>query len=312
MDFRELLEYNEKLNAIDFIKMSNDYVEQLKVATSDIQSFNFNSTAKTELLEKTTYVQQQSITMQRLLSDVRISVQTMIAIEATKYYDNYSEEAYNNFLSLDYIEYKKRTTELSARTESLLKSRIGKYVGWNNPTLQVRPLDGLLTDFIVGGDPLYLVDVNSVFFKEIKTKYTNQYQDRLRFKETTKGDYKFSALPQNQIGFALCWNMLEFVPAWDITNYLSSIYDVLKPGGIAIISYNNCERPGSFQTAEINYRSFILKTDMVKRVTDLGYEIIATFDEDSTISWIEVKKPGELTSNRAGQTLASIINVKGK
>jgi hypothetical protein len=50
------------------------------------------------------------------------------------------------------------------------------------------------------------------------------------------------------------------------------------------------------------------KRDIEKIVLELGYEIITSRDIDTHVSWFEVKRPGEIESLRAGQTLAKIID----
>ena len=53
--------------------------------------------------------------------------------------------------------------------------------------------------------------------------------------------------------------------------------------------------------------SFIPKTILVDIIKGYGYIDIRTYDYESTVSWVEFRKPGELTSQRGGQTLGKII-----
>jgi ubiquinone/menaquinone biosynthesis C-methylase UbiE len=114
-------------------------------------------------------------------------------------------------------------------------------------------------------------------------------------------------LPQNQFGFVFSWNTFNYLSLDQINHYLKEIYNVLRPGGACMFSYNDGENAISALRAEDKLMSFVPKTILRKVVNDNGFINIKTNDMDSAISWIEFQKPGELQSNRTGQTLGKII-----
>ena len=92
-----------------------------------------------------------------------------------------------------------------------------------------------------------------------------------------------------------------------INQYLREIYKVLRPGGACMFSYNNGERPLCALRSEEKLMSFMPETILKKEVRQHGFTNIKTENLDSTISWIEFKKPGELTSAKAAQAVGKII-----
>jgi hypothetical protein len=47
---------------------------------------------------------------------------------------------------------------------------------------------------------------------------------------------------------------------------------------------------------------------ILQLATTIGFEIEFTWSDDGPATWIELRKPGELTSLRGGQTLAKIVS----
>ena len=86
---------------------------------------------------------------------------------------------------------------------------------------------------------------------------------------------------------------------------------VLRPGGVIIFTYNNCDYPKAIDKVDEMYYCYTTGTQMKKICSSIGFEILRLtaigYDElDNGISWLEIKKPGKLGSIRAAQGLASI------
>ena len=73
-----------------------------------------------------------------------------------------------------------------------------------------------------------------------------------------------------------------------------------------MFSYNNGERYSCAKFVEEGYMSYMPKNLLVSLAANLGFNITATFDEEDTISWIEITKPGELKTIKAHQVLGEI------
>jgi len=194
------------------------------------------------------------------------------------------------------------TTEDAA---TLIRSRIGFYTDWRFPGLEIGPGDGAWTDMLVACDPLYLIDHNDECLVTTKSQFSPKYQNRLRC-YTNRGE-GLHMLPQDQFGFVFSWNTFNYFSFNQIHDYLGDIWDVLRPGGACMFSYNNAERPLCARRAEDLLMTFVPKSMLVGMLEGFGFKQIKTQDVDSTVSWVEFRKPGQLESNRTGQTLGKII-----
>lgn len=193
--------------------------------------------------------------------------------------------------------------------------RIRNYTSWKYPTLEIGPGDGAWTEHLVAGDPLYLVEVHKEFIDSTLSKFNPTYRNRLRpyLLKSHDGEPAFdlSELPQNQMGFVFAWNVFNYFPLKETTAYLKEIYNVLRPGGVALFTFNNCEFPQCAEYVESGFRSWMPATLLEDTCKSLGFEIIVIRNIEETVHWIEIKKPGELKTVKGHQVLGKIINVNG-
>ena len=196
---------------------------------------------------------------------------------------------------------------MHADVRKLVKGRLGHYVSWKHPALEIGPGDGLWTEDLVGFDPLYIVDVHEEFLNATKQRFSPEYQRRIRPYQIAHGD--LSALPKEQFGFVFAWNVFNYFSIDTIEMYLANIKPLLKPGGVVMFSYNNCENYKSVEMFENHFMTYVPNKDLMAVIKRQGYKVIAVRDEPTMTSWVEISAPGELTSQRAGQTLGKILNV---
>ena len=193
------------------------------------------------------------------------------------------------FKTADYIRINRNLT-VTAATADRMKAHIGRHIDWKYPGLEIGPHDGMWTRELVAADPLYIVDYDHEFLDSTKALFSQQYQNRLRcYNNLGRG---LHMLPQNQIGFVFSWNTFNYMSLSQIRIYLDDIFKVMRPGGSAMISYNNAEQPFSAQRSEEGLMTFIPKRILHKAAQDFGFENIKTVNADTAISWIEFKKPG--------------------
>ena len=204
-------------------------------------------------------------------------------------------------------EYNREFQKLPITNEAAasVRSRIGFYTDWRFAGLEIGPGDGAWTQDLVACDPLYLIDYNDECLTTTKNQFSEKYRNRLRC-YTNRGE-GLHMLPQDQFGFVFSWNTFNYFSFNQIGDYLKEIWKVLRPGGGCMFSYNNAERPLCAQRAEDHLMSYIPKSILVDMIEGYGFEQIKTQDVDSTISWVEFRKPGDLMSQRTGQTLGKII-----
>lgn len=196
------------------------------------------------------------------------------------------------------------------RSEILVRAR--KYTDWRYPVLEIGPGDGVWTEHLIAGDPLYIVDIHQEFLDSTLSKFNTIYRNRIRpYLIGAHGisDADLSELPQNQFGFIFSWNVFDYFPLQHVDAFLKQGMNLLKPGGVMMFSYNNCDVVQCAEYAENGFRSWMPKSLLTKTCTDIGFEIINYGHTEETISWIEIKKPGTLKTVKAHQVMGEIVNI---
>lgn len=194
--------------------------------------------------------------------------------------------------------------------EKQLSAKISSYSDWHYPSLQINPREKHWIDYMVAGDPLYLMSHDLNVIKNLINPYPDLYQSRLRLYENK--DIDFSILPQEQFGFVLCWDNFNYLSFEKIKPYVKEVFKLLRPGGKFVFSYNNCD----LETSAGNFEDFSAGWCTTKLLIDLfdeiGYQLvefknIKIDDPTRYISWVEVRKPGVLKTVKAHQAIAQIL-----
>jgi SAM-dependent methyltransferase len=173
----------------------------------------------------------------------------------------------------------------------------------------IRPGLEKFVEDMVGFDPLYLIDQDHNLLLPAFNKFPEEYQRRLRLytvRENVDSEI-LDKIPNNQFGICLVYNFFEFKP-FEITRaYLTEIYQKLKPGGTLIMTFNDCDRDKAVKLAEQRYACYTPGSIIKQFATTVGYDQTFSWNNNGPTTWLELKKPGTLTSLKGGQTLAKII-----
>jgi len=187
--------------------------------------------------------------------------------------------------------------------------RLSQYANWKYSALIIRPGLETFIENMVAYDPLYLVDLSHDYLAPAMNKFNEQYQNRLRpYVVSEELDQNILAkIPNDQFGMCLAYNYFNFRPFEILKKYLAEIYQKLKPGGILAFTFNDCDRPSAVRLVE-NYYCCYTPGYLVRELAiSTGYEIVYSWSDPGPTTWLELKKPGELTSLKGGQTLAKIV-----
>ena len=187
--------------------------------------------------------------------------------------------------------------------------RLNQYANWKYPALIIRPGLETFIENMVAYDPLYLVDLSHDYLAPAVNRFNQQYQNRLRpYAVSEDLDQEILAkIPDNQFGMCLAYNYFNFRPFEILKKYLAEIYQKLKPGGILAFTFNDCDRPSAVTLVENYYCCYTPGYLVRELAVSMGYEIVYTWNDPGPTTWIELKKPGELTSLKGGQCLAKIV-----
>jgi SAM-dependent methyltransferase len=202
-----------------------------------------------------------------------------------------------------------RRIGISEQHQSFIQSRIGYHSDWHYPGMIIRPGRESWIEHMVACDPLYVVDQDHELFVPVKSRFNDVYQNRLRYVVIRESldPGMMSVLPNEQIGFCLAFNFFHFKPFEIMRCYLAEIYTKLRPGGTLAFTFNDCDRRGAVENAE---RSFMCYTpgSMVRSLAEsLGFVMQHRYEIDAAVTWIEMQKPGEISSLRGGQSLAKVV-----
>lgn len=212
--------------------------------------------------------------------------------------------------------------------EKIICPRISSYSDWRFPGLQLhcryfRPEHSMYPvpdkfanptfriNSMVANDPLYLVGNDIHHLKEITSVYNNLYQNRLRLYEIKQRN--LSALPYAQFGFILCWDFLNYLPIETVKWYLNECIRLLRPGGTLMFSYNNGDIVSSARLFDEGRAAWATSKSIENIIKEIGFEIIRFEDhptndnEDTWVSWVEVKKSGALTTVRLNQAMGAVL-----
>lgn len=194
------------------------------------------------------------------------------------------------------------------RSEVLVRAR--KYTDWRFPALEIGPGDGEWTEHLIASDPLYIVDLHQEFIDSTLKKFNPVYRNRIRpyiVGSHNISDTDLSMLPKNQFGFIFSWNVFNYFPLEYAKTLLAQCVNLLRPGGVMMFSYNNCDVYQCAEYAERGLASWMTESMLKQTCTDLGFEIISMSSTEETVHWIEIKKPGELKTIKAHQVLGEIV-----
>jgi hypothetical protein len=195
------------------------------------------------------------------------------------------------------------------QTKITLQARLMSYANWKYPGLIIRPgLEDFIDD-MVAFDPLYIVDQNYDLLEPATKRFPDQYRRRLR--QYTINEWQpepvLDKIPNGQFGICLVYNFFEFRPFEVIKKYLIELYAKLKPGGVLIMTFNDCDHSKAVELVEQHYACYTPGYLVKDLAISLGFEVNFSWNDGGSSTWLELHKPGKLTSIRGGQTLAKVI-----
>ena len=276
------------------------------VGTQSIQLRNFKQQLDTEYNAINQHIDQFEIQLNELKQSIKLQIELEEKYWFQESYRLYDQEMRND--SAEHI--LNRRPILDEETENLLRVRIQNYVDWQHPGMIIQPGLEKFVEDMVGFDPLYLIAQQHDLLVPAFDRFPEEYQRRLRL-YTVKEELDHAILekiPNSQIGLCLVYNFFEFKPFEIVRKYLTEIYQKLKPGGTLIMTFNDCDRDKAVKLAEQHYACYTPGTMIQQFVATVGYDQIFSWNNNGPTTWLELRKPGTLTSLRGGQTLAKIVH----
>jgi hypothetical protein len=202
-----------------------------------------------------------------------------------------------------------RRPEISADTLQFYRTRLTRYNSWHHAAMIIRPGREPFIHDLLASDPLYLVDESHDLLEPALGQFNEQYQQRLRpyTIQERSSETILGQLPKNQFGLVFAYNFFNFRPFEVLRQYLTEIYQKLRPGGVLVMTFNDCDRAKAVMLVEQHFCCYTPGYLVRELAQSLGYEIAFSWNNQGPSTWLELRKPGERPSLRGGQALAKII-----
>lgn len=310
MILSEVVKFKNLLDGISIDPAAHDAVRHLASILHVIKEQPIRLASVHEDLETNYNLVRDSISsFDQVVVDLNRKLQAMIDTYEPALYAS-SQRVYEEEMCYEPNDYVlNRRLVIDSESDIVLRARLKRYTDWRLPGMIIRPARENFVEDLVPLDPLYLVDHNEDLLAPTVAAFTPEYQRRLR--TYTVNDYRgfpaMSHLPDNQFGLIFAYNYFNYKPINVIQQYLQEMFTKLRPGGVLLFTYNNCNRWHGVALAEKSFMSYVPGHRLQINAASIGYEIAHCYDGEGDLSWIELKKPGEIVSLRGGQSVAKII-----
>jgi SAM-dependent methyltransferase len=310
MKISKLLELRDNLIAVydtdSLIQKINELVIDLsnvKSGITDNDSQQQITNILTKLLDAINNIQLSDESFNTLID----SIKGQIKSKETGYF----KEDYQLSLPKDPLKVirEHRVLYVDDNVKREIEERAAFYTDWKYPALEICCRDGALTKHMVAADPLYVIEHHKEFIDSTLGQFPEAYQRRIRPYLVSPDDALTDILPKNQFGFVLCWNFLNYENFVNTQIYLKSIFELLRPGGVFMFSYNDGDSAYGAAMAESMVATYIPTPTLIESAKTIGYEIVTHQKRNNRLSWIEIKKPGALTTNKAHQVMGEINHI---
>jgi SAM-dependent methyltransferase len=316
MKLSELVTLNNQLKSLTVTDIHQDTNCRIEKILYEIQKLPEPIDNFLEKINANNHILQQSfVQFENELSQLKLAIKDQIHKQEPawlqKSYEFYEKTLANRDSQRpEAVTYNRnRRVIITLETESLLRTRVARYSDWRYPAVIIHPMHEPFMEDLVGSDPLYIVDESHYLLEPVLSRYNAIYQNRLRpYVIEESFDYPIlDKLPNKQFNLCFVYNYLNFRPFEIIKKYLAEIYQKLRPGGMLIITFNDCERASAIANVEQNYGAYTTGYLVEQLAINLGYNIHFKWNDNGPSTWLELQRPGELTTIKGGQSLAKIL-----
>ena len=315
MKLSELVAYKTSLDQYDFIRTSRGLIKKINESQTDINNaqgvdgkIRFGEGVyKEQLASDLSELENRLGELQNNYSYYREQVNELILDQEQEYITRCEKQFVSRVLGEDIGGIKGRRLVLTSEQKKQFITRLNLYADWRWPGLLIRPEDQDIVEAMCAFDPLYLADIYQSLLDPYIKKFKPVYQNRLRPYQISKfipRKKTLDVLPQQQFGFVAAYNLFDHYPLYMIKQMLTEIEQLLKPGGVFLFTFNNCDLARNIATFERGQRSYTPWRLLQPIIQELGFKIIQTQTQEH--NWCEIRKPGTLKSIRGGQAVAKI------
>lgn len=198
----------------------------------------------------------------------------------------------------------------SIQLKDIVETRLNLYARWHYAGMVIRPGKETFVNQLVSFDPLYVLDQSYELLSPCVGQFSTAYQRRLRqytINDLTH-DEILKKIPDGQFAFCVVYMYFNYKPLEVIKQYFAELYQKLKPGGVLAFTFNDCDWPEAVELVEQHFCCYTPGYLVKDLAESIGFEIKFEWHEKNyPNTWIELQKPGTLSSLKGGQTLAKIL-----
>jgi len=318
MQVSKLVAYKNQLDSLSAVPIASVAKDNLDIITSavsnhDLQLDTFSSDLikqQNNIAETFEQFEDNFNKLKQQLSEIIAEAEKSLFQQSYQQYEEHKKNINCEALYLENVQHVlNRKLLITEETRQLYLDRILRYTDWRYPAMILHPGQAGFINSMVANDPLYIVDENYDLINPAVEQFNTGYQNRLRI-STVNEDADppiLKSIPDGQLGVCLAYNFFNYKPFEVIKMYLEEIYQKLKPGGTLVMTFNDCDRYKAVILVEQFYATYTPGMMLRSWTNLLGFEETYCHHDDGPNTWIELQKPGELTSLRGGQALAKII-----
>ena len=271
----------------------HEYIDQIRSTYADIDQKNKEIIANIErIIDSIDHNISNTLESKSVSSDI-FKKSTIISLLPT---NEIVRTIFNNKISkISQVKYP--GLQINTRLFPLAEINSSNINGWIN--------------LMVASDPLYLMGPIITSLEKSLQSFPEIYQKRVRLYELNdKRD--LSTLPQSQFNLIFCWDFFNHLPVDVIDLYLQQMMRLLRPGGTLLFTYNNCDLVMSAKLVDSNSASWctplLLEKIYSKHEFELvGFDDIISDDVNfSHVSWVELKRPGNIATSKLSQASGAI------
>lgn len=309
MKLSELIAFKNQLDQLSAIPVQKEADIKINKITHLVEQFPLTVSHSEQINQQRLDITQKFIEFEDHLNELKQSIKKQIE-DAERPWFAESYRLYEEEMIFETAEYTlDRRPIIADETKDFYKARISRYTDWKYPAMVIRPgLETYVND-MVACDPLYLVDEKYSLLTPVLDQYNEVYRRRVRpyvINERQEGEI-LTQLPAGQFGLIFAYNFFNFRPLEVIRQYLVELYQKLRIGGVLIMTINDCDRDKGVMLVEQHFACYTPGNMIIDLAKSIGFELEFSWNDEGPSTWIELRRPGELTSLRGGQTLAKVV-----
>lgn len=310
MKLSELVNYRCELDAMSSVLTARKADMELEKITHLVESQQIQLEEFAQQLQQRQQNIQQAFSLfeadlARLKLELKQLIETTEKPWFAESYRLYEQEMINE--TTEYI--LNRRPQITPETEQFYRTRIVRYNSWQHPAMIIRPGLETYINELLALDPLYLVDESYDLLRPAMSLFNEHYQNRLRPYTINErnGQEILGKLPDGQFGLVFAYNFFNFRPFEVLKKYFTEIYQKLRPGGVLAMTFNDCDRDKGVMLVEQHFCCYTPGYLVRELAQSLGYEVVFSWTDQGSTTWLELRKPGNFESLRGGQALAKVI-----